>query len=113
MLLHLVGTTPLYLSAVKNWVLNGVVLARINGFEHISSFYSPNPPIITTKMDIHMVGAWFGGWVIAPNRSSSLALPRFFFTAPELGRDQRIWPRLPYPLHINALQVLGGNLFLQ
>jgi hypothetical protein len=113
MLLHLVGSSPIYLSAVKNWVLNGVVLVGARGFDHVSSLYFQSPPTGTARMDIHMVGAWFGGSAIAPTSPSSLPLPRFFFAVPELGRQQRIWPRLPYPLHVNALQVLEGNLFLR
>jgi hypothetical protein len=105
MLLHLVGrNSPIYLSAVKNWVLNGVVAVGIYGFDYLSGVTNTN-----TKIDIHMVGAWFGGTIT----SAFSPLPRFFFTTPELGRTQRVWPRLPYPFHINALQVLAPKYFSQ
>jgi hypothetical protein len=109
MLLHLVSSDrPIYLSAVKNWVLNGVVVAMAggHGFDYLSSV-----PYTTTKTDIYVVGAWFGGQPVMSD--TRFPLPRLFLTAPELERSQRIWPRLPYPLHINALQVLGGHLFSQ
>jgi hypothetical protein len=103
MLLHLVSSNnPIYLSAVKNWVLNGVVAVGIYGFHYLPGVANTN-----TKIDIHMVGAWFGGTVT----SNFSPLPRFFFTTPELGRTQRVWPRLPYPFHINALQVLAPKFF--
>ena len=105
MLLHLVSSNyPIYLSAVKNWVLNGVAAVGVYGFDYLSGVTNTN-----TKIDIHMVGAWFGGTIT----SSFSPLPRFFFTAPELGRTQRVWPRLPYPFHINALQVLAPKFFGQ
>jgi hypothetical protein len=102
MLLHLQSNSPLQLSAAKNWVLNGVVAVGISGF-----VYSPGVTNAGTKIDIHMVGAWFGGNIT----SAFSPFPRFFFTAPELGRTQRVWPRLPYPFHINALQVLAPKFF--
>jgi hypothetical protein len=102
MLLHLLGYQPIYLSAVKNWVLNGVVVAQTYGFD-----YLPGVTNTGAKIDIHIVGAWFGGTI----RSAFFPPPRFFFTTPELGRDQRIWPRLPYPFRINALQVLAPRSF--
>jgi hypothetical protein len=105
MLLHLVGrNSPIYLSAAKNWVLNGVVAVEIYGFDYLSGVTNTN-----TKIDIHMVGAWFGGTIT----SSFSPLPRFFFTTPELGRTQRVWPRLPYPFHVNGLQVLTPKFFGQ
>jgi len=105
MLLHLVSANrPIYLSAAKNWVLNGVVAVGIDGFDYLPGVTNTN-----RRIDIHMVGAWFGGTIT----SSFSPLPRFFFTAPELGRTQRVWPRLPYPFHINALQVLAPRFFEQ
>jgi len=109
MLLHLVTSSSIYLSAVKNWVLNGVVIVGADGFAY-------RPYVVPTgiRPDIYMIGAWFGGYAIMPSNTSPFSshpLPRLFFTAPELGRSQRIWPKFPYPLHINALQVLGSNLF--
>ncbi len=116
MLLHLVSDY-LYFSDVKNRILDGVVLVGTYGFAYPPSALPPRQ-----KIDIHMVGAWFGGrpihmvgawfegWPII-NGPSSFSVPRLFFTAPELGRTQRIWPKLRYPLHVNALQVLEGNLF--
>jgi hypothetical protein len=103
MLLHLVrNNSPIYLSAAKNWVLNGVVAVGIQGFDYLPGVTNTN-----RRIDIHMVGAWFGGTIT----SSFSPLPRFFFTTPELGRTQRVWPRLPYPFHINALQVLAPKFF--
>jgi hypothetical protein len=102
MLLHLVSYQPIYLSAVKNWVLNGVVVVGIHGFDYLPGVTNTN-----TKIDIHMVGAWFGSAI----KSTFSPPPRLFFTAPELGRPQRVWPRLPYPLRINALQVLAPKPF--
>jgi hypothetical protein len=102
MLLHLANAHPIRLSAVKNWVLNGVVAVDVRGFDYLPGLTNTN-----TKIDIHMVGAWLGGAIT----SSFSPLPRFFFTVPELGRTQRVWPRLAYPFHINALQVLAPKFF--